>query len=150
VHESTQLGLGHALSCAINADTRHKRCVHPAPAPIVDVVTSSKRSEVKRINKQLLPTAESPTRSTCSSSSSTRWVRVSARPRCVAAAHSATGGLGAQRGQSDAYLKEVIIRVRRHRAGGPTGAGGRCQTARCCAYVGVCGEFLPAGLQYQQ
>lgn len=32
---------------------------------MVDVVTSSKRSAVNRINKQLFPTAESPTKRTC-------------------------------------------------------------------------------------
>jgi hypothetical protein len=41
-------------------------CPVPAAAiPMVDVVTSSKRSAVKRISRQLLPTAESPTSSTC-------------------------------------------------------------------------------------
>lgn len=37
-------------------------CINP---PMVDVVTSSNLSAVNRINKQLLPTAESPTRRTC-------------------------------------------------------------------------------------
>jgi hypothetical protein len=67
------------------------------PAPIVEVVTSSKRSAVNRNSKQLLPTAESPTRRTCSACSC--WHAVVAE--CAGWIHCS-------------YFEQVIICVASH------------------------------------
>jgi hypothetical protein len=73
-----------------------------AAIPMVDVVTSSKRSAVKRISKQLFPTAESPTSSTC----------VHARPdlcKCVLGLQPLYDAAGQQCMQP--HLEQVIIAI---------------------------------------